>query len=224
MSTVTRPRNRRLKLLAPAAAIAFAISGLGMAQATSTATGHGEMEFGKTVGFYQGSAIDVTYTKGFFCVTTVKSGAYTGCEAGQSWNHAPSKQHDPLYITVPLGFSVPMQNMDCPAGLKCVDHPATIDLSRLAAALAPIFKTTPAALAPALRDFVTPGHDHFVTDLNGGAPEWWDVHVIGVTSRAVYDQIHLHGDFAYIQSLLAAKDPNVVGPIPTNLFLYFKTL
>ena len=214
-------KSRKAAFLAPVAGALLAITGLGAAQATSTAAGHGPMEFGMTAGFYQGHSVNFTYTHGFWCDTTVPAASATKCEVGAKWNHAPSAQHDPLYITVPLGFNVPMGSIDCPSKLICVDHPGTIDLSRLAAALAPIFKTTPAALAPALRDFATPGHDHFLTDLNGGKPEWWDVYVVGVTSPTVYKQIHAARSFAYIQHLIATHNPNVVGPIPTNLFLYF---
>lgn len=221
-------RPRWLALLIPIVAVMVAASGLGYAQATSSPgsmdRGHGAMDFGSTVGYYQGSQVKFTYTHGYYCDTSVPAASSTGCEVGAKWNHAPSKQHDPLYITVPLGFNVPMMQMDCPTGLRCVDHPGTLDLTRLATALAPVFKTTPAALEPALRNFKTPGHDHFITDLNNGQPEWWDVYVIGVTSPAVYNAIHLSGSYSYIQQLLKDKNPNVVGPIPTNLFLYFQSI
>jgi hypothetical protein len=225
MSVRSPMRGRWAKIAVPLVAAAFAAGGLGVAQATSApAVGHGEMEYGQTVGFYKGSPVQFTYTKGFFCDTTVAATSATGCEVGQTFNRPPAPSYDPLYITVPLGFTVPPMKMDCPSGLKCVDHPATLDLTRLATALAPVFKTTPALLLPALRDFVTPGHDHFLTTLNNGQPEWWDVQVVGVTSKAVYDDIHEHGSFSYIEKLISEKNPNVVGPIPTNLFLYFKSL
>lgn len=225
MSVHTRMRGHWAKVVVPLAAALFAAGGLGVAQATSSGgMGHGEMEFGKTVGFYKGSTVSFTYTHGFFCDTSVHATSSSGCEVGAKWHHAPSSQHDPLYITVPLGFSVPPMRMDCPDKLKCVDHPATVDLTRLAAALAPVYGTTAKKLEPALRDFATPGHDHFITDLNNGKAEWWDVYVVGVTSRATYNAIHAHGSFSYIQKLLQAKDPHVVGPIPTNLFLFFQAL
>ena len=45
--------------------------------------------------------------------------------------------------------------------------------------------------------------------------------VVGVTSPDVYKDIQAHKSFGYIQQLLNAKNPSVVGPIPTNLFLFF---
>ena len=217
----TTSRRRLARVLAPLAAAAFAVAGLGVANANTETVGHGQNEYGLTAGFHAGAKVDFVYSKGFFCDTSVAAASSTGCEVGQKWKVAPRAQHDPLFITVPLGFSVPGPHMDCPNTLKCVDHPYTIDLSRLAPALAPIFKTTPEELAPVLENYVTPGHDHFLTDLNNGKPEWWDVYVVGVTDRATYDAIHAHRSYSYIQSLLKAKNKHVVGPIPTNLFLFF---
>jgi hypothetical protein len=222
MSENIKNHRRLIAFIAPIAAVMFAASGLAVAQAASTTVGSGPMEFGKTSGFFKAHTKEFTYAHGYWCDTKVASTASTGCEVGAKWTVAPSKQHDPLFITVPLGFTVPMSKMDCPDKLICVDHPDTLDLTRLAPALAPIFKTTPEKLTPALQNFVTPGHDHFVTDLNNGKAEWWDVYVVGVTNQATYNAIHKSRDYRYIQKLLKAKNPHVVGPIPTNLFLNFK--
>ena len=96
-----------------------------------------------------------------------------------------------------------------------------MDLSRLAATLAPIFGTTPAKLAPALKNYATPGHNHYVADLNNTKPEWWDVYVIGVTDPTTWYKIQNHNSYDYIAGLVKAGNPNVTAPIPTNLFLYF---
>ena len=116
----------------------------------------------------------------------------------------------------------PMNMLECPSGLVCVDHPGTLDLTRIEPALKPLYPNlSNAALTDALKNFVTPGHDHFITTTNGGVPEWWDVKVVGVTSQAVFNNIRAHKSYAYIQSLQAAHNPNVTATIPTNLFLYF---
>jgi hypothetical protein len=112
--------------------------------------------------------------------------------------------------------------IDCPAGLVCVDHPGTIDLRRLEPALKPLYPSlTAKQLRAALANFAVPGHDHFVTDANQGKPEWWDVRVVGVTSQKTFDNIRAHKSFGFIHYLLAHHNPHVVGPIPTNLFLFF---
>jgi hypothetical protein len=204
------------------AGITVAVDATAGPSSNAVGGGRGIDEFGMTKAFYDGRQAPFTYTKGFFCDTSVASTATSGCEAGQKWTTPPSAQHDPLYITVPLGYNVPMNMQDCPGGLVCVDHPGTIDMTRLETALKPLYPSlTDAGLTDALKNFAVPGHDHFITDLNHGKPEWWDVVVVGVTSPKVLHQIRSHRNFSYIQRLIEKKNPAVVGPIPTNLFLFF---
>ena len=183
--------------------------------------GRGPNEFGMTFGDLRGTGSRFTYTHGYFCDRTVTALSATGCEVGAAATRLPpgARRSDTLFIAVPLGFNVKM--LHCPANLTCVDHPMTVDMTRITAALAPIFKTSPAQLQPMLANFPTPSHDHFVTTRNGGRAEWWDVKVIGVTDPRVYQAIQQHQSLAFIQALLAAKNPHVVGPIPTNIFLFF---
>lgn len=227
MSVIARSR-RRAGLLAVSAAVAVA-GGLGIAQANTTETpsnavspGHGVDEFGMTEAFLHGKTARFTYTKGFFCDTAVPSAASTGCEAGAAYTNAPAKHFDPLYITVPLGFEQPMSMLDCPDRLICVDHPGTMDLSRLEPALKPLYpQLTDEQLTAALKNFAVPGHDHFISTANAGRAEWWDVRIVGVTSPHTYHEILEHKSLGYLQKLIRNKDKNVVGPIPTNLFLFF---
>ena len=215
--------------VAVAALAVVAVAGVGVAvAATSTPSsnassdGRGIDEFGTTAAFYKGRVSPFTYTKGFFCDTSVPSNASSKCEAGAAATTPPSPQHDPLYITVPLGFDVPMNMQDCPAGLVCVDHPGTIDLTRIESALKPLYPDlSDAQLTEALANFAVPGHDHFIANLNHRKAEWWDVKIIGVTSPKTLHDIRAHKSLSYIQRLLDKKDKNVVGPIPTNMFLFF---
>jgi hypothetical protein len=190
----------------------------------SNIPGRGINEFGMTVANYDGVPLDFTYSKGFFCDTSVASSATSKCEAGATYNSLPpaANHQDPLYITVPLGFTVPMNMLQCPDALVCVSHPGTIDLTRLEPALKPLYPSlTDAQLTEALKNFAVPGHDHFIDDTNRGNPEYWNVVVVGVTSPATYAAIQSHRSVDYITNLVNHKDPTVVGPIPTNLFLYF---
>jgi hypothetical protein len=218
----------RTRIVALFAAILLA-TGIGVAVAANTSSkapnnamsaGRGINEFGLTKAFFKGHKTNFTYTKGFFCDRHVRSAASSQCEAGKKWKHAPSKQHDPLFITVPLGFNVKPMNMECPNGLVCVDHPGTIDLSRLEPALKPLYPTlTDAQLTAALKNFATPGHQHYITDRNHGRPEWWDVRIVGVTKKAVYHRINHHKSAGYL--LKQVKAGKTTGVIPTNLFLFF---
>jgi hypothetical protein len=225
MNFIGRSRTRIVAVLATL--VLAAGVGVAVAAGSSTSTpsnamsaGRGINEFGMTKAFFKGHTTRFTYTKGFFCDRHIRSAASSKCEAGKKWKHAPSKQHDPLYITVPLGFNVKPMNMDCPNGLVCVDHPGTIDLSRLEPALKPLYpELTDAQLTAALKNFATPGHQHFITDRNHGKREWWDVRVVGVTDRAEYHKLNQHKSAAYL--LKQVKAGKTTGVIPTNLFLFF---
>src|SRR5579875_1146666 len=145
---ITRRTPGRIGLLAGVAAVMVA-GGVGLAVAGTTghsappsnamSKGRGINEYGMTKAFYKGQKLRFNYTKGYFCDTTVRSTASSKCEAGATFHKAPSKNYDPLYITVPLGFNQPMSMIDCPSGLVCVDHPGTIDLRRLEPALKPLY-------------------------------------------------------------------------------------
>lgn len=221
MSARSLLHRRTTALLAPVAAVMIAAGALGISQAgATTAASHGPNEFGMTMGDFRGDHVGFTYTHGFWCDRHVRSTASSRCEGGKKWKHAPSKQHDPLYITVPLGFNVKPMAMDCPSGLVCVDHPGTIDLRRLEPALKPLYPgLTDKQLRHALANFAVPGHQHFITDRNHGRPEWWDVRIVGVTDKAEYQKLNRHQSAAYL--LEQVKQGKTTPVIPTNLFLFF---
>lgn len=228
MSFITS--NRARILAAGIAAVTAAGIGIASAGTASTPTnavhmGKGVDEFGLTKSFFDGHTVNFTYTKGFYCDTSVKSASSTGCEAGANYKTPPAQNFDPLYITVPLGkfaASLPEMKMECPASLICVDHPGTIDLSRLESTIhtiAPYSGFSNKALTAALKNFMTPGHEHFITTTNGGLAEWWDVKVVAVTSLAEWNAINKHESYSYLAKQI--KEKKAVGPIDTNLFLYF---
>ncbi|HWD96961.1 MAG TPA: hypothetical protein VG246_11120 [Acidimicrobiales bacterium] len=222
-----RSFTNRARVVAASVAIVVA-GGAGVAAAASTAApasnamqkGMGINEFGMTKSFFNGGTVSFTYSKGYYCDKSVTSAASSGCEAGATYKVPPASSFDPLYITVPLGFTVPMASMECPAALVCVDHPGTIDLSRLEPDLKALYPTmTAAQLTAALKNSATPGHEHFITTQDGGKAEWWDVKVIGVTSLAEWNAINAHKSFTYLNQQVNAKKTTPI--IPTNLFLYF---
>ena len=207
-------------LIACGAGVALAASYEPAPSSNAKAAGRGIDEFGMTRAFVHGHATSFTYTHGYFCDRHRRSTASSRCEAGAKWKHAPSGDHDPLYITVPLGFTVKPMAMDCPNGLVCVDHPGTIDMRRLEPALKPLFpQLTDKELRHALANYPTPGHQHFITTRAGGRPEWWDVRIVGVTSRAEYHKINQHKSAGYL--LRQVKQGKTTPVIPTNLFLFF---
>lgn len=210
-----------LATLLLAGTIGLATAATGSSPSNATSRGHGIPEFGLTHANFQGHSVNFVYTKGFFCDLSISAASSTGCEVGKKWNHAPATSFDPLYIVVPLGSATPpAMSMECPSRLVCVDHPGTLDMSRIEPALKPLYPNlTNAQLTAALKNFATPGHQHYITDLNNGLPEWWDVRVVGVTNKAEYNAIVAHHSATYLLQQVAAHKTTAV--IPTNLFLFF---
>ena len=209
-------------LVAGSFGVAAASSQSGMSDMSSNAkaVGMGVDEFGLTYANFQGKTMKFKYTKGFFCDTAVAAQSSTGCEVGEKFQNAPAAHFDPLYVLVPLGFDLPAMSMECPSGLVCVDHPGTLDLTRIEPALKPLYPNlTDEQLTEALKDFATPGHDHFITDANNGKAEWWDVRVVGVTDEAEYNKIVEHKSASYLLKQVRAGKTTPV--LKSNLFLFF---
>src|SRR4051812_16447500 len=121
MRTFRTSRRHLGALLLSAAVLVTGGGGLAIASSPAPSTpsnatpmGHGINESGMTRAFFKGPRLSFTYTKGFFCDTSVRSTASSGCEAGATFTKAPAKHFDPLFITVPLGFDQPMNMIDCP--------------------------------------------------------------------------------------------------------------
>lgn len=224
--------GRGVKILAASAAVVMA-AGIGVAAASSSAKtptngthkGKGINEFGMTASYYKGHKVEFTYSKGFYCDTSVKSHASTGCEAGKDQKNPPPGDIEPLFITVPLGnfaSKLPPMSMQCPTTLVCVDHPGTIDLSRLEKTihtLKPYSGLSNKKLKAALKNYAVPGHEHFINTKAGGKAIWWDVKVVAVPSMKAWKATNKHGSAAFLKK--EEKKGKVVGPIPTNLDLYF---
>jgi len=184
----------------------------------------------------QGQDVNALYTEPFYCGTT--SGTVhsaTGCEAGAAPTSVPpgvsdttppsptvtNGQIDPLYIPVPLYASPPVAYTQCPGVITCIDHPATIDLSRLASTLG-------VADASSLDNVPLPSHDHLLTTRNGDQPEWWNVIVIPVTSPQGLSSVEHAKDYAAVKALetVPGSGIGVTGApeVPTNAYLWFQTL
>src|ERR1700689_4643505 len=113
------PTNRTRTLLATLAIVVAGGVGVGMATAATTAmpssnatqSGMGMNQFGMTKSFFNGGTVSFTYSKGFYCDKSVSAASSSGCEAGAKFKVAPATNFDPLYIAVPLGFTVPSMSM-----------------------------------------------------------------------------------------------------------------
>ena len=160
---------------------------------------------GFTAGWLNGETVQFFYTRDFFCEPPPTSGAPSQCEVGEEGEEDPRPGPIPtLYVMTPLGFRPDASTLQCPDVGNCINHPSTIDLSRIG--------------GPA--DAPLPAHSHIIEVMHGG---WWELEVIGVKSLAVWNQIVAGKSLETVRALQAA-DPSgttITGDIPTNAYLFF---
>ncbi len=177
----------------------------GMAMHHSQQGGSAGDAHGFTGGWLNGQTVQFFFTRDFFCEPPPSSGAPSQCEVGEDGGTDPRPGNIPtLYVMTPLGFRPDASTLQCPTVGNCINHPSTIDLSRIG--------------GPA--DALLPAHSHIVNVMHGG---WWELEVIGVKSPAVWDQIVAGKSLATVRAL-QANDPSgttITGDIPTNAYLFF---
>jgi hypothetical protein len=174
---------------------------------------HQGAEVGFTDGWQNGKTVSFFYTKNFFCAAPPTSGAPSGCEIGEDGSVDPRPGKIPvLYVMTPIGFRPPDATLHCPIVGFCIDHPSTIDLSRV--------------FGPSKADVPLPAHSHIIdSDLpesqaNGGEAGWWEIEVIGVTDPAVWNQIVAGKSLATVRAL-QAQGNGITGDIRSNSYLFF---
>ena len=168
-------------------------------------------EFGFTAGWLDGRTVQFFYHKPFFCRTPVEDGLPVGtttdCEAGSDGTVDPRPGNIPvLFVMTPLGFRPDESTLQCPVVGHCINHPSTIDLSRL--------------FGPSVANAPLPAHSHIVDQVSGN---WWELHVIGIKDLATWNAIVAGKSLATARALQAA-DPSAVHITPdilTNTYLFF---
>lgn len=215
MDKFIQPRRRRLGLAASV------ITGLVIASVSvgtaALASGSGStvqpVSSAVTPAWSNGQTVSIQYPQNFFCDTSVASSASSGCEVGTAANVGPvgNPNRSVLYVLVPL-FPNPSPAPMC-AQASCPNHPLNIDLSRIAGALS--------ASPDAVAEVPLPAHSHI---LDGNAGGWWQVKIIAVTSEAGWSQLAAGKSQAVMDALIATPNSGVVGPIATNLYLFFNVV
>lgn len=163
-------------------------------------------ERGTTGGWYDGRTVTFTYPKGFFCAEPPTSGATSHCELGAEAENAPRAGANipVLYVMTPIGFRPAESTLQCPDVGSCINHPSTIDLSRV--------------FGPGTENAALPAHSHIVDVAKGG---WWEIEVIGVTSPETWSKVVAAKSLDGVRALQATAGEGITGDIPTNLFLFF---
>jgi len=207
--------SRRPRLAAVGATLAsLLVAGVVMAGAAAASSSTVRpVSSATTPAWVDGRTVTVQYPQNFFCDTSVASSAPSGCEVGTDSNRGPVPNADRsvLYVLVPL-FGSPNPTPMC-AQASCPNHPLTIDLSRIAGALG----VSPGAVA----SVPLPAHSHI---LDGPAGGWWDVKVVAVTNETAWAALAAGKSEATMLALINDPNSGVLGPIPTNLYLFFNVV
>jgi hypothetical protein len=208
---ITRSRRALAVMVAATSVVLAGLTTTTIALAAPSATQ--PVANATTPAWTDGRTVTVQYAQNFFCDTSVASGASSGCEVGQDSNRGPVANADRsvLYVLVPL-FANPDPAPMC-AVASCPNHPMTIDLSRIAGALG--------ATPDQLTSVPLPAHSHI---LDGAAGGWWDVKVVAVTNQHAWAQLAMGKSEAVMDRLIATPGSGVLGPIPTNLYLFFNVV
>ena len=106
----------------------------------------------------------------------------------------------------PLGFRPDEATLQCPVVGHCINHPSTIDLSRL--------------FGPTTANAPLPAHSHIVDQVSGN---WWEIEIIGVKDMTTWNAVVAGKSLAVVRALQAA-DPagdHITDDIPTNTYLFF---
>ena len=167
----------------------------------------------QTPAWSNGQTVTIQYPQNFFCDKSVPSAAPSGCEVGKDSNVGPvaNAGRSVLYVLTPL-FENPIPAPMCGVA-SCPNHPLNIDLSRIAGALG----ATPGGVA----NVALPAHSHI---LDGNAGGWWDVKIVAVTNQKAWAQLALDKSQAGMDALINTPNSGVLGPIPTNLYLFFNVV
>jgi len=163
---------------------------------------------GTTAGWFNGQVVQFDYTQDFFCRQPPASNAPSGCAVGAEPQTTPEPGELPVvYVMTPL-FSPapPASHLHCPTAGSCVAHPTTLDVGRV--------------LGPDAANIPLPPHSHIVETTAEGRPVWWEIEVIGVTERAVWDQVVAARSLPAVRQLQAAGQ-GITPDLPSNLFLRF---
>ncbi|HEU4566042.1 MAG TPA: hypothetical protein VFS05_15385 [Gemmatimonadaceae bacterium] len=185
----------------------------GMLSMDASHNAQGGAPSGFTDGWQDGKTVLFFYHKPFFCAEPPESAAPSQCEVGEDGTVDPRPGKIPvLYVMTPIGFRPADSTLHCPVAGSCINHPSTIDLSRV--------------FGPSKADVPLPAHSHIIdtslpeSQANGGQAGWWELEVIGVSDPAVWDQIVAGKSLATVRAL-QSRGSGITGDIPTNSYLFF---
>lgn len=172
--------------------------------ADTPASGGGETVLGETPGWAAGSTGTVFYTKEFVCNTEP-------CIVGEDGTN-PAGVSEPVptvWVLVPLFDDTAGIDFHCPEAGNCPAHPSELDVSRIG--LGDVIPLPPHS------HIIDPGEAGF--SAAGETP--WDVVVVGVMTRAAWDQLESGKSLEALRQVQAEGEASATGDVPSNLILFF---
>lgn len=152
-----------------------------------------------------GEAVQLRYTRSYFCEEPPTSSAPSGCEIGALPEDFPRGGPIPvIYALAPVGFTPNPATLHCPGEPLCPNHPPMIDVTRLN-----IPGVSTVARAP---------HSHIITSRQAG---WHRTVNIRVLNSSVWDQIVAAPSLETVRQLQATLPGQISGDNPTNIFFFF---
>jgi hypothetical protein len=158
-------------------------------------------------GWFDGSAVQLYYTKSYFCAEPPSSGAPSDCELGAPAEVAPRPGPIPtIYAIAAVGFQPDPATVACLRGSPCLNHPAMIDASRIGGP----------ASALAL------SHSH-ILDARGAG--WFQTVNIRVFNETAWNEIAAAKTLATVRGLQGGNPavgvPGVISAdTPTNIYFF----
>jgi len=165
---------------------------------------------GFTDAWFNGQTVQLGYSHRFFCAQPPTSEAPSACEAGEAGTIQPPSGPvvSNIYLLIPDGFSPPASTLHCPVPGRCIDHPHTIDLSRV--------------LDGKGEEAVLPAHSLVIEDEEAFQSTWWPVVLVRVKTLDAWNTIAAAKSIDAVDACQA--NGGCFPEIDTNAFLFFQVL
>src|SRR5262249_5653850 len=178
--------------------------------------GEGCIDIGFTDAWFNGQTVQLEYSHDFFCATPPKSSGSSRCEAGEAAITAPPSGPvvSNVYLLIPIGFSPPESTLQCPVDGRCIDHPDTIDLSRLDGPQGKHGKHGKPTILPA--------HSFVIEDQESFQSTWWPMVLVRVKTLDAWNAIAAAKSIDAVDACQA--NGGCFTENDTNAFLFFQVL
>jgi hypothetical protein len=152
-----------------------------------------------------GKAVQLRYTRSYFCQEPPASQAPSECELGALPEDFPRGGPMPvIYAIAPAGFTPATTTLHCLPEPLCPNHPPMIDVTRLGIPGVSVVGRAP--------------HSHIITSRQAG---WHRTVNIRVLDSSVWDQIVAEPSIETVRRLQATLPGKISGDNPTNIFFFF---